>query len=75
MLICLSWSVLTLWAFRSARQMFYTRVRAYRIVTGYAALLDDHENGPVFADLFGHQPEGWVYLDQALDAFYHGALR
>ena len=59
------------------RQAYYDRLR--ETVGRHSALLRDfadHDGDPHFVvDFRSHlSPEGWAYYDQALDAFYHGAL-
>jgi D-alanine transfer protein len=60
-----------------ARRQVYARLRdltgRYGIRT---VVLDDHETDPYFFyDEWSHlSPKGWVFYDQALDAFYHDAL-
>jgi|SoiMethySBSTD1v2_1073268.scaffolds.fasta_scaffold20346_8 D-alanine transfer protein len=62
----------------SARSHYYARVREVGARYGVRTLLfDDKERHPFFFDdLWSHfGPVGWVYFDQALDAFYHDDLR
>jgi D-alanine transfer protein len=61
-----------------ARAQYYARVRETAARYGVRTLLfDDKERHPFFFDdLWSHfGPVGWVYFDQAIDAFYHDDLR
>jgi D-alanine transfer protein len=58
----------------AARAKYYARVRELAARYGArTAILDDHEYDPYFLrDLGSHpSPKGWIYYDQAIDAFYH----
>jgi D-alanine transfer protein len=62
----------------SARRQYYAKVRQLAARYGVRTLLfDDKEFHPFFFDdLWSHFGSvGWVYFDQALDAFYHDDLR
>jgi D-alanine transfer protein len=63
---------------RDARREYYAGVRDLAARYGIRSMvLEDHEADPFFfRDLGSHlSPKGWVYYDQIIDAFYHGALR
>jgi D-alanine transfer protein len=62
----------------AAYRQYYTRVQALADQYGVRTVIfDDHESDRFFFhDLWSHlSPRGWVYFDQALDAFYHDTLR
>jgi D-alanine transfer protein len=61
-----------------ARQVYYKRLN--KIVKAYGFPLVDfmeHDGDKYFStDLFSHTSrKGWVYVNQTLDAYYHGHLR
>jgi D-alanine transfer protein len=60
-----------------ARQVFYVRLQATVQPYGFP-LVDfyDQDTNRLFSvDLFSHTSRlGWVYVDQALDAFYHATI-
>jgi D-alanine transfer protein len=61
-----------------ARRQVYARLRDLTGRYGIrSVILDDHETDPYFFyDEWSHlSPKGWVFYDQALDAFYHDASR
>jgi D-alanine transfer protein len=63
---------------RQARAVYYDKL--VRLGQRYGAKVitfQDHEYDKYFfPDLDGHaSAEGWVYIDQVLDEFYHGTLR
>ena len=61
----------------AARRQVYARLRDLTGRYGIpSVILDDHETDPYFFyDEWSHlSPKGWVFYDQALDAFYHDAL-
>lgn len=61
----------------SARQVFYDRLQATVQPYGFP-LVDfyDQDTNRLFSiDLYSHTSRlGWVYVDQTLDAFYHGKI-
>jgi D-alanyl-lipoteichoic acid biosynthesis protein DltD len=62
----------------AARSGYYDRLRAIAARNGFPIVsLQDHDTDRLFLfDQDGHpSPVGWLYLDRALDAFYHDSLR
>lgn len=62
----------------AAYRQYYPRVQALADQYGARTVIfDEHESDRFFFhDLWSHiSPRGWVYFDQALDAFYHDTLR
>lgn len=61
-----------------ARQQFYASLEGTVAVYGFP-LVDyrQYDGDPYFVvDMFSHTSrEGWIYVDQTLDAYFHGALR
>jgi D-alanine transfer protein len=60
-----------------ARAEYYTRLHVLGARYGAAvAAFDDHEYDRLFfTDVSHPSMKGWVYYDQALDAFYHDTLQ
>ncbi len=61
----------------SARTQFYDRLEESVNAYGFPLLDFRQYDGDKYfvIDLFSHiSRKGWVYVDQTLDAFYHGTL-
>ena len=61
-----------------ARQVFYDRLQETVQPYGFPLVdFSDQDTNRLFSiDLYSHTSRlGWVYVDQALDAFYHGNIR
>ncbi len=61
-----------------ARQFFYDRLQETVQPYGFPLIdFSDQDNNRLFSiDLYSHTSRlGWAYVDQALDAFYHGNIR
>ncbi len=60
-----------------ARQVFYVRLQATVQPYGFPLIdFSNQDTNRLFSvDLYSHTSRlGWVYVDQALDAFYHGKI-
>ena len=61
-----------------SRQVFYVRLQATVQPYGFPLVnfYDQDTNRLFSVDIYSHTSRlGWVYVDQALDAFYHGKIR
>ena len=62
---------------KDARQVYYAKLEAMGQSYNVPVIdFSNHDEDKYFSiDSGGHlSSEGWVYYDQALDAFYHGVL-
>jgi D-alanine transfer protein len=62
---------------RQARQEYYSKLQNAVSLYGFPSVdFVDQDGNPYFSiDRNSHpSPEGWVYTDQALDAFFHGTI-
>jgi D-alanine transfer protein len=61
-----------------SRQVFYVRLQATVQPYGFPLVnfYDQDTNRLFSVDIYSHTSRlGWVYVDQALDSFYHGKIR